>query len=36
MRWAEMHTWPALATALLPSMLFLLLAIGALWWVERH
>jgi len=31
-----LNTWPALATALLPSVFFLLLAIGALWWVERH
>lgn len=30
------NTWPALATAVLPSVLFLLMAIGALWWVERH
>lgn len=30
------NTWPALATAVLPSLLFLLMAIGALWWVERH
>jgi lipopolysaccharide export system permease protein len=27
---------PAFFTAAIPSMLFLLLAIGALWWVERH
>ena len=27
---------PALATAAAPSLLFLLLALGALWWVERH
>jgi lipopolysaccharide export system permease protein len=27
---------PAFFTAAAPSMLFLLLAIGALWWVERH
>ncbi|KIF82349.1 LPS export ABC transporter permease LptG [Noviherbaspirillum autotrophicum] len=31
-----LNTWPALATALLPSASFLLLAIGALLWVERH
>jgi lipopolysaccharide export system permease protein len=31
-----LNTWPALATAILPSALFLLIAIGALWWVERH
>ncbi|MGZ8290406.1 MAG: LPS export ABC transporter permease LptG [Telluria sp.] len=27
---------PALVTAIAPSLLFLLLALGALWWVERH
>lgn len=31
-----LHTWPALATALLPSGCFLLIAIAALWWVERR
>jgi lipopolysaccharide export system permease protein len=31
-----LNTWPPLATAILPSVLFLMLAIGALWWVERH
>ncbi len=31
-----LNTWPPFATAVLPSMLFLLLAIGALWWAERH
>ncbi len=31
-----LNTWPALATTLLPSALFLVMAIGALWWVERH
>lgn len=31
-----LNTWPAFFTAALPSTLFLLLAIGALWWVERH
>jgi lipopolysaccharide export system permease protein len=31
-----LNTWPALATALLPSLFFLLLAVGALYWVERH
>lgn len=30
------NTWPALATAALPSTLFLLLAIGALWRMERR
>ncbi|NHZ37399.1 LPS export ABC transporter permease LptG [Massilia rubra] len=27
---------PAVLTAIAPSLLFLLLALGALWWVERH
>ncbi|MDR1311053.1 MAG: LPS export ABC transporter permease LptG [Burkholderiaceae bacterium] len=31
-----LNTWPAFFTASLPSFLFLLLAAGALWWVERH
>ncbi|CAN5142115.1 LPS export ABC transporter permease LptG [soil metagenome] len=31
-----LNTWPAFATAILPSMVFLLTAIMALWWVERH
>lgn len=31
-----LNTWPALVTAILPSALFLLTALGALWWVERH
>ncbi|PWF44651.1 LPS export ABC transporter permease LptG [Massilia glaciei] len=31
-----LSTWPALLTAIAPSALFMLLAIGALWWVERH
>lgn len=31
-----LHTWPALATAVTPSILFLLIAIAALSWVERH
>jgi lipopolysaccharide export system permease protein len=31
-----LNTWPAFITAALPSAVFLLLAIGALWWVERH
>jgi lipopolysaccharide export system permease protein len=30
------NTWPPFATAILPSLLFLLAAIAALWWVERH
>ncbi|WP_020653482.1 LPS export ABC transporter permease LptG [Massilia niastensis] len=29
-------TWPAFITAAAPSLLFLLLAVGALRWVERH
>ena len=31
-----LNTWPAFATAVLPSATFLLIAISALWWVERH
>jgi lipopolysaccharide export system permease protein len=31
-----LSTWPPFVTAIAPSMLFLLLALGALWWVERH
>ncbi len=31
-----LHTWPPFASAILPSVLFLLLAIAALKWVERH
>jgi lipopolysaccharide export system permease protein len=31
-----LSTWPAMLTAIAPSLLFLLLALGALWWVERH
>jgi lipopolysaccharide export system permease protein len=31
-----LSTWPAFLTAVAPSLLFLLLALGALWWVERH
>jgi len=31
-----LSTWPAVVTAIAPSLLFLLLALGALWWVERH
>lgn len=31
-----LSTWPALLTAVAPSLLFLLLALAALWWVERH
>jgi len=31
-----LNTWPAPATAILPSATFLLLAIGTLLWVQRH
>jgi lipopolysaccharide export system permease protein len=31
-----LSTWPAFVTAAAPSLLFLLLAVGALRWVERH
>jgi len=31
-----LSTWPAFVTAIAPSLLFLTLAFGALWWVERH
>jgi lipopolysaccharide export system permease protein len=31
-----LNTWPPLATALLPSMTFLLVAIAALLWVQKH
>lgn len=31
-----LSTWPAFLTAAAPSVLFLLLAVGALRWVERH
>ena len=31
-----LNTWPPIATAAMPSLLFLLGAIMALWWVERH
>jgi lipopolysaccharide export system permease protein len=31
-----LSTWPAFLTAIAPSVLFMLLAVGALWWVERH
>ncbi len=31
-----LNTWPALVTALVPSIIFLILAIIALWMVERH
>ena len=31
-----LNTWPPFFTAALPSSLFLLMSVGALWWVERH
>jgi lipopolysaccharide export system permease protein len=31
-----LNTWPPLATAVLPSLFFLLLAVASLWWIERH
>lgn len=31
-----LNTWPPLTTALVPSMIFLLIAISALWWVQKH
>lgn len=31
-----LNTWPPFATAILPSLLFMLAAIAALMWVERH
>lgn len=31
-----LSTWPAFVTAVAPSLLYLGLALGALWWVERH
>ncbi len=31
-----LNTWPPMATAALPSIVFLLAAVSALWWVERH
>lgn len=31
-----LNTWPPFATAVLPSLLYLLAALGSLWWVERH
>ncbi|MHA4870368.1 LPS export ABC transporter permease LptG [Duganella sp. PWIR1] len=31
-----LSTWPAILTAIAPSLLFMLLALWALWWVERH
>ncbi len=31
-----LNAWPPIATAALPSIVFLFAAISALWWVERH
>ncbi|MGV3742647.1 MAG: LPS export ABC transporter permease LptG [Burkholderiaceae bacterium] len=31
-----LNTWPPFTTAVLPSLLYLLAALGSLWWVERH
>ncbi|MBC7499178.1 MAG: LptF/LptG family permease, partial [Herminiimonas sp.] len=31
-----LNTWPAFVTAIAPSLFFLLVAVTALWWVERH
>ncbi|MGZ3159396.1 MAG: LptF/LptG family permease, partial [Burkholderiaceae bacterium] len=31
-----LNTWPALITAAFPSIFYLLMAISALWWVQRH
>lgn len=31
-----LNTWPPLATALLPALLFLSIAMLGLWWIERH
>jgi lipopolysaccharide export system permease protein len=31
-----LNTWPALSTAVLPSAVFLLIAVSALLWVQRH
>ncbi len=31
-----LNTWPPFLTAVIPSLLFLILAVFALWWVERH
>jgi lipopolysaccharide export system permease protein len=31
-----LNTWPPFATAVLPSLLYLVAAIVGLWWVERH
>jgi lipopolysaccharide export system permease protein len=31
-----LNTWPAFSTAIIPSLVFLTIAIGALWWVQRR
>lgn len=31
-----LNTWPAFLTAVIPSVIFLLFALFALWWIERH
>ncbi len=31
-----LNAWPPLLTAIIPSMLFFIFAVFALWWVERH
>ncbi len=31
-----LNTWPPILTAITPSLIFLLAALSALWWVERH
>jgi lipopolysaccharide export system permease protein len=31
-----LSTWPPLLTAVLPSLLYFMMALVALWWVERH
>ena len=31
-----LNTWPPLATAVLPSTIFLMIAVGALLWVQKH
>lgn len=31
-----LNTWPAFITAAFPSFFYLMMAIGALWWVQKH
>lgn len=31
-----LNTWPAPVTAILPSVTFLVIALGTLWWVQKH